>query len=229
MRIPEILAGDDVDEAVELVRRYYGTLEDGGRPYTGARFDDFAGGGAHAAVANRITADDLVAVSCLSVHVPARAAVAILDAKAEEIAKLLAEIPADKELADVTDAGFEVLLGPGSPAWQLWDLLKNKGGAKWGIGSTIASKIMARKRPHLIPIWDSVVAGVVGRPDAGGQWAAWHAVVAGNPALRRNLAVIRDKAGVEDLALLRVMDVVLWMHGVMNGQRLPAESVGEGQ
>lgn len=39
-----------------------------------------------------------------------------------------------------------------------------------GNGQTTASKILALKRPHLVPIYGSVIAKQVGMRDSGGQW-----------------------------------------------------------
>ncbi|MFM9552583.1 DUF6308 family protein [Streptomyces caniscabiei] len=49
-------------------------------PFTGSRFEYLAGGGDRQAVANAVTADDLIAVQTLSVGTPAQVAVARLKA-----------------------------------------------------------------------------------------------------------------------------------------------------
>ncbi|WP_157407519.1 DUF6308 family protein [Arthrobacter sp. ZBG10] len=127
---------------------------------------------------NRITSEDIVAVSCLSVHVPA-AAVKILSGQADEISTLLSRIP-DLNLEEIPIDQHEGLFGTGSAALELWLLLRNH----VGIGPTTASKLMARKRPGLIPIYDSVVARVTGFDSSAGTWRAWHNALSSDEALK---------------------------------------------
>jgi hypothetical protein len=72
---------------------------------------------------------------------------------------------------------------------------------------------MARKRPGLIPIYDSVVARVTGLDSSEGTWRAWHSALSSDEALKKRLARLRDSAGLERVPLLRILDVVLWMDG----------------
>lgn len=89
----------------------------------------------------------------LSVNVPGMAAIELLRDRAEEINSLLAEVGPDRDLA------FEP--GPIDPDWPAWRLNRRLRVID-DVGAVIASKLMARKRPRLIPIWDSVVAEVTG-------------------------------------------------------------------
>ncbi|MFD4721943.1 DUF6308 family protein [Streptomyces sp. NPDC058423] len=67
-------------QAVTNLRRYFGTaLPAGAAPCTGSRFEHLAGGGDLPEVADRITAEDLVAVQTPSVTVPASVALDILE------------------------------------------------------------------------------------------------------------------------------------------------------
>jgi hypothetical protein len=103
----------------------------------------------------------------LSVTVPADAAIGLLDPDiTQTVTDLLAEIPTGIEMHTVNPSDYEALLGPDSPAWKLWDVLRRNDpdDAKWGIGATTASKIMHRKRPHLIPIWVDVIDQLLGKP-----------------------------------------------------------------
>lgn len=204
--------------AVEYVRRYF-AIQGSGRPvFTGSKFETFAGGG-DVVEPNRITANDLVAVSMLSVDVPGQAAYGIVEVLGNEIARLLEQLPVGIQLSDLSEQGFERLLDDGSPADQLWKILRQHGD-KWNVGQTTASKIMARKRPHLIPVFDSVVAAQVGMADSGGQWRRWWEAFdgSGGQELTRRLEVIRAKSGQEHLSILRVLDIVLWMNGA-RGER----------
>lgn len=214
MYLPEILSGNQTDAAAKLVSRYYTQLFKNGLPRTGSRFETWAGGGDAPRVVNHITADDLVAVSFLSVDIPGSVAVGLLETYRGEISDLLTRIPANLDLADVKPGDFAGVLGEGSPAWELWDLLRGKETGRWGIGATKASKIMARKRPRLIPIYDSVVRPLMGLRDSGEQWQTWHTELSDGRGLPTRLDAIRSQSGVADHASqLRVMDVVLWMHG----------------
>ena len=67
--------------------------------YTGAAFDRLIA----SSNPNRITAQDIVAVSTLSVDVRADVSVWILEVGAEQIASLLAEIPVDATIWDASD------------------------------------------------------------------------------------------------------------------------------
>lgn len=60
------------DQAISDLRCYFGTgLLDKAVPFTGSRFEHLAGGGDRQAVANVVTADDLIAVQTLSVRTSA--------------------------------------------------------------------------------------------------------------------------------------------------------------
>ena len=66
MPLPDILDDDHIDDAAKLLGAYYTTYQHAGLPRTGSRFDSWAGGGDAPGMANRVTADDVVAVSFLS-------------------------------------------------------------------------------------------------------------------------------------------------------------------
>lgn len=191
------------ERACDYLRKYYGLNNDHEVAFTGAHFDRLP-----TAAGNRITSEDIVAVSCLSVHVPAAAAVEILSGQADEISALLSRIP-DVNLEEVPIDQHEGLFGGGSAASELWLLLRTH----VGIGPTTASKLMARKRVGLIPIYDSVVARVTGFDSSAGTWRAWHNVLSSDVALKDRLGRLRNSAGLERVSLLRILDVVLWMDG----------------
>lgn len=63
----------DAERVVDDLRRYFGIgLPPGVGAFTGDRFEHLAGGGDRRQVADRFTAEDLVAVQTLSVTVPPR-------------------------------------------------------------------------------------------------------------------------------------------------------------
>jgi hypothetical protein len=202
-RIVSALAAIPDETALEYLRKYYGLDAWEGCAYTGSHFDSLP-----VSVADRVTADDIVAVACLSMHIPAAASVKILGEQADEIAALLADVPRT-DLQDIPFEDHDKLFGEGTAALALWRMLRNHK----GVGQTTASKLMARKRPGVIPIFDSVVGRVTGFPNADGTWRAWHQALSGHAALTEGLRILQKSAGLERISLLRILDVVLWMHG----------------
>jgi hypothetical protein len=77
---------------------------------------------------------------------------------------------------------------------------------------------MARKRPGLIPIFDSVVGRVTGFPNSDGTWCAWHEAFSTDIEFTGRLQSLREAGGLEHIALLRILDVVLWMHGTRGAE-----------
>ena len=200
---PEALTDDDQGKAVAALRTYFGV--DTGDPFTGASFERLGGGGDRGEVRDVMTAEDLVAVTMLSVEVPARAALRILGPDGRKISDLLHEIPTALDLVDVAPE----LINESWPGWQIWTLLESM----YGIGSVTAGKLVARKRPRLLPVYDSVVKKQVGPHD--GFWRALTGdLQADDKALHRKLLNIRDDAGIgNDISALRVFDIVTWMIG----------------
>jgi len=178
--------------------------------YSGAMFERFASGGDAAEVANTFTAADLVAVSLLSVDVPGPAALRILGTRAAELNALLGEIPTDRELRDATDAE----IGAGSPADDLWTAVRES-----GVGRVTTSKLLARKRPKLLPVIDTVVKEVLGHPSKASFWLTLRAALnADNGRLHDLLVAARSEAGLSDeVSAIRCFDVVVWMIGKRDG------------
>lgn len=173
--------------------------------YEGSRFEGLAGGGDRPEVANQITADDLIALNCLSVRAPVEVALNLLEGPlGKDIAALLAQIPTDVHIND--DAAAE-LFAPLAPARQAWDLLEEPDDMGW----VTTNKLLARKRPKLIPVYDSVVQCVLGRPEGVWNWLR-DLMMAEDGALPAALAEAAGQARVPGhVTPLRVLDVVLWM------------------
>jgi hypothetical protein len=205
----------DEDYAVGLVEEYLAKDEDGRFRYSGAYFERLGGGGDRPEVAYQITADDLLAVSMLSVRVIRYYALDVLVYRGREISELLAQIPVDVTLAD---AGADQLISEGGPAWELWELL-------YGIkpplersqlGPVAAGKLLARKRPQLIPVYDSYVERVLERTRTHGTWwADLRGQLTKDTMLVSKLEAVRTRAGSDaaHLSLLRVFDIMCWMLG----------------
>jgi len=223
MTIPDILDDDHIDEAAKLLAAYYRKTPAGLPVYTGSLFNSWAGGGNAPEVVNRVTANDLVAVSFLALEVPGEAAFGILGTHSTLITDLLAQIPAELDLADLPANEFDKVLGEDSPALQLWKVLRGQDTGRWGMGETRTSKLIARKRPKLIPIYDSVVGPLMClNKNSMGQWKRWHTVLTDGTGLPQRLQKIRAISEISDpISDIRVMDIVLWMHGKenLNGER----------
>jgi hypothetical protein len=211
---------EDTEKAIAYVRDYYRADFRQGLPRTGASFDQWAGGGDRADVANRLTGDDFVAVSFLSVHVPPMAAIGLMRDEKKNVHRLLSLIPTNVRMSDLDEKGYERHLGMDSPAQELWEVITRRNDAKWDVGSTTASKIMARKRPHLIPIVDGVIQDLVG---FGHYWHDWHKSLTEGTGLPERLDRIRRDSGILALgyepSTLRIMDIVLWQEGLAEKAR----------
>lgn len=209
MGILDAVHGITKSDAADLLRDYYAEGN-----YTGAHFESI---GAETGTENVITPADLYSVSTLSVNVPAEAGIAILGEEASLFTGLLDQIP-NVAIGSLSESEYERHLGPGSKALELWDLLRRNqpGQRRWGLGPTTTSKIMARKRPALIPIEDSVVNRVIGlgRRDSWRLW--WEAFNAEGDYLEARAAALRSEIGRPELSTLRVFDVMLWMWGKGN-------------
>jgi hypothetical protein len=186
--------------AVEVLQNYFNSGK-----FSGGGFERFAGGGDQPDTANEFTSDDIVAASFLSIRIPGRAAIEILDNRADEFAALLADIPTDVDLWDAPDD----MVGPGSAAQDLWSRLAELPGMSWNS----AGKLLARKRPRLIPVYDRVLRNSLGRKDEDGWWLPLRDALAKRPALVAALTETRDLAQLKDISLLRIIDVSIWMRG----------------
>ncbi|MFF4504117.1 DUF6308 family protein [Streptomyces sp. NPDC001401] len=99
-------------------------------------------------------------------------------------------------------------LADGSPAHTAWHLLRDQPGIGW----VTAGKLLARKRPRLVPVYDQVVRCVLGHPKS--FWLDLHAALRSDKwALHHELTALRQAAELpETVSVLRICDVVLWMH-----------------
>lgn len=189
----DYIRGDERPRAVASLTAYF-DLE-----FTGSRFERLID---HDNL-DRITEKDLVAITMLAVNVPPRTALSILDSDADEIGARLVDIPKSDDAlwAD------ENSLASGGPAWTLYRRLLTMD----GLGRTTTTKLMAAKRPHLVPIYDSVVGEALGIGWNDDDWAAWRSVLS-DPGVRREVASVRDEvADAAHLSLLRTIDICIWM------------------
>jgi Family of unknown function (DUF6308) len=201
----------DEDFATCLVKGYLATDAVGRARYTGSYFERIGGGGDQPEVASKFTAEDLLAVSMLSVRIERCHALEVLYYQADKLNDLLGQIPRGVALQD-PQAGAHI--AKGGPAWRLWNSICDiePRPERGRIGPVAAGKLLARKRPRLLPVYDSRIKKVLNRPRADGQW--WHDLhdlLITDPNLVRELEAVRSKAGAGHMSLLRVFDVMCWM------------------
>lgn len=203
-RLASFLRPDHVDCAAAVVREYF-TPRPTGR-FSGAHFERLGGGGDRPAVADEITAEDLVAVSMLSVDIMGESALELLLHRRNRLRELLRRVPTDVALFAIPSDAL-------GPQWSVRPLYAELLTVR-GIGETAASKLLARKRPHLVPVFDSVIEAELSlvRRQLWVPLHHWLTVDRGRNASL--LEAIRSAAGLgEDISLLRVFDVLTWMVG----------------
>ncbi|MFC7674131.1 DUF6308 family protein [Mycolicibacterium sp. GCM10028919] len=202
-RWPEAVVQRRTDEAVELLTRYYAVTAAGRPAYSGSRFEAMA---ALNSDPYSIGPADFTAASMLSVDIPAQAAIRLLSRDASDITALLHRIPVDVDIINIDLDDFVT----GGPASLLWQLLRR---GNDGMGRTRTSKLIAAKRPRLLPIWDSFVEQATGL-DTVNYWRQFQAVLAADDhAIWTWLTQIRSDVPNVPAAVsnLRILDVLLWM------------------
>lgn len=189
---------------------YFGTEGD---RYTGSQFEALS----DSANPNQFTAKDLLSVNCLSVDIPIRASLWLLAEEGQNaINPLLSQVPQDLEIWSVE---AERALGPNGPMIEIWKLLKTanwpnpRGGNGLG-GLTKRSKLLAAKRPHLVPILDRVIQDIF--PSIENYWSAFRTALQDNE-IRAEIQEITENAPAH-LSLLRKIDAALWTSHTRNLQ-----------
>ncbi|MGO4443088.1 DUF6308 family protein [Mycobacterium sp. 2YAF39] len=186
---------DNADQVDRHLRRYFGGQ--GKDRFAGRWFDEFAAVGEP----NRFVASDVLAVEALSVEVPPEAASILLITEADQFNSLLRQIPRDQDLWEVS----RLTVMDGGPAADLHDLLRRKlPKVDW----VTAGKLMAAKRPKLVPILDNKVKDFI-RPPDGLFWVKLHDEL--SDASRRAAIIDACQSAPPHVSLLRRIDVALWM------------------
>lgn len=153
--------------------------------YSGAWFDTLGGAGDAPGVANQFTAADVVAVSTLSVDLGGWSAVDVLHRRSADLAAGLAQIPLDRDLHDADD---DVLDAVFALQGQLDDI--------HGIGPVTRSKLLARKRPRLVPIRDQHVLRALIGHHRGSFTRALRDALRAEETVRQRLAELASQAGI---------------------------------
>lgn len=159
--------------------------------FAGMTFSDLGHNPPH-----EFTADDLLAVSLLDITWRPQVVRVLLQTHRQQIGELLADIPTDVDLWDASDVNLKSID-------ILWDVLTSIE----GIGTASATKLLARKRPRLCPISDSLVIKAVDVP--GRTWDVLRCLLF-DPAARADVEALRPAAAA-DASVLRILDVALWV------------------
>lgn len=177
--------------AVQLTAAYF----DAKNGFAGALFDGLDPSGLLSDnPPDRFAADDIVAASLLDVRFgPVAIRTLLTDT---DVNAALAAVPQQVALWEASDDDL-------TAATRLWDAVR----AVPGVGRTRASKLLARKRPDLVPIVDSVIARALALHDETWQPLA---ETLRSEHLRRDIENLCPATVSSGLSLLRLLDVVVW-------------------
>lgn len=193
------------DAAIALVNGYYAE-NDGRVSYSGARFDVLDGGGDREEVRDHFTHADLLSTGLLSTPLERHSVLTMLGEHLPHLharaQRLLEQLPTRTDLKNADDSTLAVA-----------DELRQTLLEMPGIGPVIASKLMARKRPRLIPIIDSVVTETLHHPGDNQFWARLREYLRTDDLHERLLKIGDESAAPDGTSAIRIFDVIVWMHG----------------
>jgi hypothetical protein len=188
-RIATLIRSDSID-VKESVRRY---LDPAG-PFAAHSFDSIKSN-----PANRLDVADFLAVGFLDTPIKA-ASFRELKRREDEISALLEKLPTGRKLWEMTQDEYET----GDALWSVLRSIK-------GLGPTRVSKILARKRPKLFPIWDSRVDAFFEHKTERFWWPL--AVALEDRDLRARIRDLKPPDLEDRISLIRVLDIAIWMSG----------------
>jgi len=177
----------DTDGIKELVRMYF----DPSSGFAGATFDQLGEN-----QPDRFTDSDMLALNLLDEQL-GPAAIRAIDRG--DLDGILAEVSRERHLWQSDE----------SDIYRMKALHAALRGLA-GVGPTKAAKLAARKRPRLIPIYDSVVERVM-QPDKGGWWTSLAAAL--DDGRRRAIENLDPKIPGYQPTVLRLLDAAIWMGG----------------
>lgn len=183
---------DDVLEPAGSCAQLVGMFYDDEGPFSGRTFLSLEPNEPHS-----IGAADLLAVTTMDEAYGPRAMRLLLESELRSaVEEHLKVIPDDLDLWDAPD------LASATELWRLLDGLPY-------VGATKASKLMARKRPRLIPVYDSIVGSTIATADRYWDVFAEFLRVDHN---RERIDAMRPEGLTEDeLPALRILDTLIWM------------------
>lgn len=204
------------EQAVKVLNYYFRELGPGNRGFTGGQWDGFDPSGTRAASAGVFTVDDLVACALLSAPIPGRAALELLTRRRNDFIEGLKVIGDDRDLIDLKDPPAELRA--------MSDLYKSLC-ALPGVGMTRATKLMARKRPRLVPIVDSVINKSIFQEGPKHWEPLYEALVANDQELWTWLTHVKEISKVQEcVPTIRIFDVLAWMDSTGNTTHALANS-----
>jgi hypothetical protein len=210
----DLIAGVLGTHSRELVDAYF----DPRSRFAGSTFDALP-----PAEPDRIAPSDLLATGLLDVPFGPRAVRVLLEDERDALEQQLARIPHDVDLWEATDEQL-------APAYEMWRALKTslKG---MGVGPTRRSKLMARKRPRLIPVVDSTIRKSLGiGPDDDSWLLLRRALRNEGGALVRRIEELRPvHVRRQDVSTLRILDAALWMNLSNSEHVKPLRQAARGQ
>lgn len=192
---------EDVDACARLLNHYMNC-----KTRTGRKFETFEAPDENP---NNFSAADFIAVALLSIQIRRSTKSGItpnsildLESKKDEIASLMAVIQENWRLESMTELEFSQAQ---DVANQIREILRNA-----GIPRVARFKLMARKRPNLFAIRDTVVEKQLGNPQ---DWYLnWFLAFQDTTLdLKNRLEIIQEKVvSASHVSLLRVADIVIW-------------------
>lgn len=150
---------------------------------------------------DRIEPNDLLAVTLTGEIYPPKAVRNLLDGDAGRDAKRWLR---DMGSQPLWERDIEAMHSSSDPVYCLWYTLL----ALDRVGPTKASKLMARKRPDVVPMYDSVVEERIATVDD--YWYVFH-IFMSDEDRRKAVAHLRGQAEVSEVPLLRVLDTAVWI------------------
>lgn len=174
----------------------------------------FHGGGFSGADWDRWPSDDSATITRVDI-----ASLALLSTSVGE--KLMTSDLVGIEVPDVGDNDLRSVErpsegdGPWAPMYEAWGRVR----AVSGVGRVKASKLLARKRPNLIPMWDKRVRrslwGFEKNSAEAQRFDDWQAMwdLMHDPQVTDRVEQLRADAGLgADISPLRIVDVAVWMN-----------------
>ena len=156
-----------------------------------------------------INSDDLLATHMLSVDIAPPVVRELLQngTKRQRVSELLSQISPNVRLWE--DDAVSSLVA----AEELWDALNEISGIGW----VVAGKILARKRPHLIPIADDRVWEYF-KPEKGLFWETLRGVLRQDGLSAQieadlRIPMLQTSEMRDKISTLRLLDIAIWMKG----------------
>ena len=186
------------EQARADLKEYFGPFSvdgSGHSGYTGRWFEHFA----QMSDPAHFNGNDVAAAATLSVQFDS-VSIAELANRSAQLDALLAGCPPPDTPIWAVDTE---VLADDAPLSRIYEQLKSIP----GVGPVKASKLLAAKRPHLVPIRDRRVGELLGNPPK--WWKPWRAVMS-DEGFRTLLDDLADGLTPAGTSLLRVADVILW-------------------